>query len=160
MYKTSFDLIFQLWLMLFRRLTLETHVVGFDTFANIFDVLVRNLEAVTPFLQRDFAVAVRVALVKEVPDAVFQWFQRRDKWKQLRSADDSVFGAIHLTKFPQDWHDFWVFGAAGASVHIGKFDFQLFSLVQSLHHVGQPQRHAAGKCNEFIWFTLSDLFAG
>ena len=78
--KISFDLIFQLWLMLFRRLTLETHVVGFDSFANIFDVLVRNLEAVTPFLERNFAVAVRVAPMRRNYPCIYRKCDFMDHW--------------------------------------------------------------------------------
>ena len=44
-----------------RRSTLKADVVGLDAFANVLDVVVRNVEAVTPFLEGDFAVAIGVA---------------------------------------------------------------------------------------------------
>jgi len=133
--------------------------MGLDAFADVFDAVVRKVETVTPLLQSDLAVAVRVAFVEEISDAVFQWLQRRDKGEELRSRHDPVLGRVHLAELPQNRDDFRVFRSSRFSVHVRKFDIQLLTLVQSFHHVGQPHRHTAWKCDEFVRFALANLFA-
>jgi len=124
--------------MLYRRSALKADVMRLDAFADILDTVVRKVETVTPLLQSDLAVAVRVAFVEEISDAVFQWLQRRDKGEELRSRHDPVLGRVHLTELPQNGHHFGMFRTSGFSVHVREFDFQLFPLVQSFHHVRQP----------------------
>lgn len=84
-------------------------MVRFHALADVFDVLVGNVETVSPLLKRYFTVAINVALVEEVSDAVFERFEGGNEWKELGSAHDSIFRRVHLTEFPQNWHDFWVF---------------------------------------------------
>lgn len=116
-----------------------------DAVANVFDVLVGKRETMAPLLEGDLAVAVRVALVQEIADAVFQRLERGDEGEKFRTTDDPILGRVHLAKLPQNWHDFRMFRPAGAPVHIRKFDVQLLPLVQSFHDVGQPRGHSTRK---------------
>lgn len=53
-------------------LALEANVMRFNAIANILDIVIRKIEAVTPLLKGDLAVTVLIAFVEEIADAVFE----------------------------------------------------------------------------------------